>query len=83
MIFLFQLNVFHWHLSDTQSFPLQLEKYPETTGNMAQYGAYGPDKIYTKDQVKDLITFATKRGDFLHIILPFLEYIFFLSTLPK
>jgi len=57
-----KLNVFHWHLSDTQSFPLQLEKYPETTGNMAQYGAYGPDKIYTKDQVKDLITFATKRG---------------------
>merc|ERR1711962_131684 len=57
-----KLNVFHWHLSDTQSFPLQLENHPDSTGKMAQYGAYGSDKIYTKDQVKELITYATKRG---------------------
>ena len=62
-----QLNVLHWHLTDTQSFPIQLEKFPQTTGQMAHYGAYGPDKIYTVAEVKDLVTYANKRGkdDFL------------------
>ena len=29
---------------------------------MAHYGAYGPDKIYTVAEVKDLVTYANKRG---------------------
>ena len=67
-----QVNWALVHKNVTQSFPLQLDNYPETTGKMAQYGAYGADKIYTKDQVKELITFATKRGDlFAHYLLLF------------
>lgn len=57
-----KLNVFHWHITDTQSFPIQLNKYPNTTAKMADYGAYGPQKIYYVDQVHDLVTYARKRG---------------------
>ena len=60
---LFQLNVLHWHLADTQSFPIQLEKYPNTTAKMAQYGAYGPDKIYSVNEVEKLVVYANKRGE--------------------
>jgi hypothetical protein len=54
--------VFHWHLTDSQSFPLQLEKFGDTTGKMAQFGAYGANKVYTVGQVKELVEFANKRG---------------------
>ena len=64
-----KLNVFHWHITDTQSFPIQLDKYPSTTGKLVEYGAYGPAKIYSKLQVKDLITYATKRGDDIRDII--------------
>lgn len=57
-----KLNVFHWHITDTQSFPIQLEMYPNSTGKMAEYGAYGPNKMYSIHEVKDLVTFARKRG---------------------
>lgn len=61
------MNVLHWHITDTQSFPIKLEKFPETTGKMAQFGAYGPNHIYTVDQVKDLVQYATERGKILPI----------------
>ena len=61
------MNVLHWHITDTQSFPIKLEKFPETTGKMAQFGAYGPNQIYTVDQVKDLVQYATERGKILPI----------------
>ena len=67
VLFLLQLNVLHWHITDTQSFPIKLEKFPETTGKMAQFGAYGPNHIYTVDQVKDLVQYATERGKILPI----------------
>ena len=56
------MNVLHWHITDTQSFPIKLEKFPDTTGKMAQFGAYGPNHIYTVDQVKNLVQYATERG---------------------
>ena len=34
---------------------------------MAQFGAYGPNHIYTVDQVKDLVQYATERGKILPI----------------
>ena len=30
------MNVFHWHISDSQSFPLELPSLPE----FSRYGAY-------------------------------------------
>ena len=46
---------------------------------MAQYGAYGPNHIYTVDQVKDLVQYATERGK-NNNILSFLFGIFAIPT---
>lgn len=53
-----KLNSFHWHLSDSQSFPFDSAQFPE----MARWGAYSGDQIYTPDDVKDLADYARIRG---------------------
>ena len=45
-----KLNVFHWHISDAQSFPMVLKSHPE----MSEIGAYSPEKVYTIDNIKDV-----------------------------
>ena len=49
-----KLNVFHWHLTDTQSFPLYLDSLPM----FAEYGAYSPEMTYNK--VRHTLTSASK-----------------------
>ncbi|XP_044737430.1 chitooligosaccharidolytic beta-N-acetylglucosaminidase [Chrysoperla carnea] len=53
-----KLNVLHWHITDSHSFPLDIPSVPQFT----QYGAYSKYKIYTVNDVKDLIEFALLRG---------------------
>ncbi|KAG5678977.1 hypothetical protein PVAND_008592 [Polypedilum vanderplanki] len=53
-----KLNRFHWHLTDSQSFPFVSKYYPE----LAQYGAYSSNEIYTRDDVRDIANFAQVRG---------------------
>uniref|UniRef100_A0A336MD78 Beta-hexosaminidase n=1 Tax=Culicoides sonorensis TaxID=179676 RepID=A0A336MD78_CULSO len=53
-----KLNVFHWHITDAQSFPLEVKSYPE----MAEYGSYSPDKIYKLSEIKSIIDYAKIRG---------------------
>lgn len=36
-----KLNTFHWHITDSHSFPMQSRTYPQ----MSQYGAYSPEKV--------------------------------------
>lgn len=45
-----KLNVFHWHITDSQSFPLVLKSHPD----LSNLGAYSRDKIYTADDVDDV-----------------------------
>lgn len=45
-----KLNVFHWHMTDSQSFPLVLKSHPD----LAKIGAYSPDKIYTIQDIIDV-----------------------------
>ena len=52
-----KMNVFHWHLTDSHSFPLLLDSHPE----MADYGAYRGDMIYTKEDMREVNRFATER----------------------
>ena len=47
-----KLNVFHWHITDTHSFPLHLKSVPE----LARYGAYSPEKTYSAKDVAELLT---------------------------
>lgn len=53
-----KMNIFHWHITDSQSMPLDLISRPELT----KLGAYSPDKIYTADDIKRIVKFAKIRG---------------------
>ncbi|RZC38328.1 beta-N-acetylglucosaminidase NAG2, partial [Asbolus verrucosus] len=53
-----KLNVLHWHITDSQSFPLDLPNLP----NMTKYGAYSADKIYHPNDIKELLSYAKLRG---------------------
>ncbi|KAJ9601528.1 hypothetical protein L9F63_000271, partial [Diploptera punctata] len=53
-----KLNVFHWHISDSQSFPFDSPRVPQ----MARYGAYSLDKIYSADDIRHVVSYARVRG---------------------
>ncbi|EJC98414.1 N-acetylhexosaminidase [Fomitiporia mediterranea MF3/22] len=53
-----KLNQFHWHIVDSQSFPLKLPNFPE----IAKAGAYSNDSIYTAGDVSKVVAFAASRG---------------------
>lgn len=53
-----KLNTFHWHLSDSQSFPYDSSVFPQ----MARWGAYSKDEIYTPNDVKEFVDYAKIRG---------------------
>lgn len=52
-----KMNVFHWHLTDTQSWPIEVESYPEMTKD-----AYSPREVYTAKDVRELVQYAKERG---------------------
>ncbi|KAJ8715997.1 hypothetical protein PYW08_013282 [Mythimna loreyi] len=53
-----KMNVFHWHVTDTHSFPLESTRVPQFT----RYGAYSAQEIYSAEEVRKLITYAQVRG---------------------
>uniref|UniRef100_A0A1S4GU30 beta-N-acetylhexosaminidase n=1 Tax=Anopheles gambiae TaxID=7165 RepID=A0A1S4GU30_ANOGA len=53
-----KLNRFHWHITDSQSFPFVSRHYPQ----LARYGAYSEREVYTADDVRELTAFAKVRG---------------------
>lgn len=57
---LLKLNQLHWHMTDAQSWPLELQ------GNgldiLAAKGSYGPGMTYSKAQIKDIVRYAAERG---------------------
>ena len=53
-----KMNVFHWHITDSQSFPIELPSEPQ----LAEKGAYGEDMRYTVKDVKRIVEFAMSRG---------------------
>ncbi|KAI0261973.1 N-acetylhexosaminidase [Gloeopeniophorella convolvens] len=52
------INTFHWHVVDSQSFPLEVPGYTE----LASKGAYGPDQVYTTKDVANVVAYAGARG---------------------
>jgi hexosaminidase len=52
-----KLNVLHWHIVDAQSWPLQINTYPQMT-----QGAYSPKQVYSQDDIKAIIAYARARG---------------------
>ncbi|KAH1007368.1 hypothetical protein HUJ04_004611, partial [Dendroctonus ponderosae] len=52
-----KLNSFHWHITDSHSFPYVSKSQPD----LSRYGAYSRDKVYSPQDVKELIQFAKER----------------------
>jgi hexosaminidase len=52
-----KLNVLHWHMSDTQSFPLQVKSY-----NNLWAGSFSKYERYTQREVASIVEYARQRG---------------------
>jgi hexosaminidase len=48
------MNTFHWHITDSQSFPLEVNGFPE----LSQKGAYSSDEIYSTSDVNGVVAYA-------------------------
>ncbi|THH02544.1 hypothetical protein EW145_g6734 [Phellinidium pouzarii] len=53
-----KINTFHWHVTDSQSFPLQVPGFLE----LSQAGAYSNNSVYSLDDVQDIVSYAGERG---------------------
>ncbi|ODM95998.1 Chitooligosaccharidolytic beta-N-acetylglucosaminidase [Orchesella cincta] len=53
-----KLNIFHWHLTDSNSFPFYSKRVPQ----MAIYGTISSKKIYMPDQIVEFLNYANQRG---------------------
>ena len=53
-----QLNILYWHVIDSQSFPLDVEAFPE----LAEKGAYSPDEIYSQKDIQTVVQYANEVG---------------------
>ncbi|OVA19587.1 Glycoside hydrolase family 20 [Macleaya cordata] len=53
-----KLNVFHWHITDSHSFPLVLPSEPELAGK----GSYGPEMQYSPADVERIVEIGFQHG---------------------
>ncbi|KAJ3098024.1 hypothetical protein HDU97_004357 [Phlyctochytrium planicorne] len=53
-----KLNVLHWHIVDSQSFPVVSETVPTLSAG----GAYSSFQVYNRADVQRIVTFAEDRG---------------------
>ncbi|OXV05448.1 hypothetical protein Egran_06784 [Elaphomyces granulatus] len=52
-----KLNVLHWHLDDSQSWPIDIGAYPQMVQD-----AYSGRETYSHNDLHDIITYARARG---------------------
>lgn len=53
-----KMNVFHWHITDSHSFPLVLDSEP----GLADKGSYGPEMQYSPHDVNRVVQFGLEHG---------------------
>jgi hexosaminidase len=53
-----KMNIFHWHITDSQSFPMETKSKPQ----MTHYGAYSFEKFYRESEITALVKYAKYRG---------------------
>ncbi|KAI9335985.1 glycoside hydrolase superfamily [Obelidium mucronatum] len=57
-----KLNVFHWHIYDSQSFPIVWDRYPQVAKKAAFKNKDGSVKAYTKKDVQAIVKYAFERN---------------------
>ena len=58
----FKLNVLHLHLTDTASWPLEVDGFPEVTRVLSYKDINGEPLTYSRAEIKELVEFARLRG---------------------
>ena len=53
-----KLNVFHWHISDDESFPMESKAFP----NLTKSAAYSESMVYTVEDINEILMYAKIRG---------------------
>ncbi|CAD7090237.1 unnamed protein product [Hermetia illucens] len=53
-----KLNVFHWHATDSHSFPLEIPQVPQ----LQRFGAYSAEETYSYKEMEDIVKYARQRG---------------------
>ncbi|KAI9581619.1 hypothetical protein GQX74_012944 [Glossina fuscipes] len=53
-----KLNTFHWHIIDSQSFPMEIKTRPE----LHKIGAYSQRKVYTHEDIAQIVEYGRARG---------------------
>ncbi|KAH8114791.1 beta-hexosaminidase [Phellopilus nigrolimitatus] len=54
-----KFNILYWHIVDSQSFPLEVDTFPE----LSKAGAYSKTQVYTGNDVQDIIEYAAAELD--------------------
>jgi hexosaminidase len=49
-----KLNTFHWHVVDSQSFPLVVPGFED----LSEKAAYSPQMVYSEQDVKGIVAYA-------------------------
>jgi hexosaminidase len=52
-----KLNVLHWHLIDSQSWPVEIKAFPEMIDD-----AYSANEVFTQEMLKEIVAYAAARG---------------------
>ena len=65
----YKLNKFHWHLTDSHGWRLEIQKYPKLTsvGGIGNFhNSEAPAAFYTQAEIKELVRYAADR--FIEVI---------------
>jgi len=60
----YKLNIFHWHLTDSPGWRIEIKSKPKLTsvGSVGNYSDPGASpKFYTQEQIRDVVSFANAR----------------------
>ncbi|WP_246581305.1 beta-N-acetylhexosaminidase [Echinicola shivajiensis] len=60
----YKLNKFHWHLTDSPGWRIEIQKYPKLAlvGGIGNHGnPYAPSQYYTQEEIKEIVSYANER----------------------